>query len=60
MAGQSRFAAGCSRFVAGRKNNKSGAKCGARANSRLRPRTMVNAMSKENISEKNLKEPDTF
>ena len=34
-----------SRFVAGRKNNESGAKRGARADSRPGPRTEVNAMS---------------
>ena len=45
--------------MAGRKNNKSGAKRGAKADSRSGPRTKVNAMSKEDTSEKkNLKWSD--
>ena len=52
MAGRSRFVAGQSWFVAGRKNNKSGAKCGARADRRSGPQTKVNGMSQEYISEK--------
>ena len=52
VAGRSRFATGRSRFVAGRKNNNGGAKRGALADSHPGPRTKVNAMSKEDISEK--------
>ena len=44
------FSAGRSRFVAGWKNNKSGAKRGAGAESRPGPRTKVNAMYKEDIN----------
>ena len=44
----------CGRFVAGLKNNKSGAK----ADSHPGPWTMVNALSKKDISEKKLKWPD--
>ena len=50
--------AGRSRFLARRKNNKSGAKRGARADSRQGPRTKVNAMSKEDIFKKTW--PDTL
>ena len=59
VAGRSQFAAGQSRFVAGRKNNKSGTKRGARADTRPGPRTKVNAISEEDISEKKIKWPDT-
>ena len=45
------------RFLAGGKNNKSGAKCGAKGGSRPRLRTKANAMSKEDISEKKLARP---
>ena len=47
VKGPSRFAAGRSRFVTGHKDNKSGAKCGAGADSRPEPRTKFNAMSKK-------------
>ena len=40
--------------MAVRKNNKGGAERGAKADSCPGPRTKVNAMSKEDISEKNL------
>ena len=40
-------------LICGRpENNKSGAKCGAKANSRPGPQTKVNAMSQEDFSEK--------
>ena len=54
-AGRSQIVARRARFAAGRKNDKSGAKGGARANSHPGPWTMVNSMSKEHISEKKLK-----
>ena len=44
---KSRFLAGRSRFQTGRKNNKSDAERCAKGDSRLGPRTKVNAMSKE-------------
>ena len=47
-------------FVADRKNNKSGAERGARADNCLGRQTKVNAMSKEDISKKKLKWPDTL
>ena len=46
-------------FVAGRKINKSSTKHGARADSRRGPRTKVNAVFKEDISEKKSKWLDT-
>ena len=42
----------------GSENNKSGAKHVAKADSRPGPRTKVNAMFKEDISEKKIKRPD--
>ena len=44
--------------MAGRKNNNGGAKRGALADSHPGPRTKVNAMSKEDISEKKKLRPD--
>ena len=47
-------------FVADRKNNKSGAERSAWADNCLGRQTKVNAMSKEDISKKKLKWPDTL
>ena len=46
-----------SRFVAGQKNNKSGAERGAKCSSRPGPRTKVNTMSKKDISKKKWPDP---
>ena len=46
--------------MAGQKNNRSGVKRGARADRRQGPRTWVNAMSRKDISENDLKWPDTL